>query len=155
MPTFTDAYGVRIHYESWRVPDASAVIQLSHGVGEHIGRYRELIEALNAAGYSVWADDHRGHGQTGFEQHGGDLDRMGRPGPGGMRAAFDAVARFTDVIRAEEGDEVPLVIIGHSWGSSVVFSRMANVASSACSAAIALGQLSRSWPPASSARRRA
>lgn len=119
MPTFTDAYGVRIHYESWRVPDASAVIQLSHGVGEHIGRYRELIEALNAAGYSVWADDHRGHGQTGFEQHGGDLDRMGRPGPGGMRAAFDAVARFTDVIRAEEGDEVPLVIIGHSWGSFI------------------------------------
>jgi alpha-beta hydrolase superfamily lysophospholipase len=117
MPTFTDAHGVRIHYEAWRVPDATAVVQLVHGVGEHIGRYRELIEALNAAGYSVWADDHRGHGRTGFEQHGGDRASLGRPGPGGMRAAIDAVHRFTSVIRETEGDEVPLVLLAHSWGS--------------------------------------
>ncbi len=117
MPTFTDAHGVRIHYDSWRVPDANAVIQLSHGIGEHSGRYGALIEALNGAGYSVWADDHRGHGRTGFEQHGGDLDRIGRPGPGGMRAAIDGVDRFSEMIRAEEGEEVPLVLLGHSWGS--------------------------------------
>ncbi len=117
MPTFTDAHGVRIHYKSWRVPDAIAVVQLVHGIGEHIGRYGALIEALNAAGYSVWADDHRGHGQTGFEQHGGDLDRMGRPGPGGMRASIAAVGQFSEVIRDAEGGDVPLVILGHSWGS--------------------------------------
>ncbi|MEV1128304.1 alpha/beta hydrolase [Agromyces sp. NPDC049794] len=117
MPTFTDDHGVRIHYESWRVPDPTAVIQLAHGIGEHIGRYAELIQALNEAGYSVWADDHRGHGKTGFDQHGGDLDRMGRPGPGGMRAAIAAVERFTEVIRETEGYDVPLVILGHSWGS--------------------------------------
>jgi len=117
MPTFTDAYGVHIHYQEWRVPDATAVVQLAHGIGEHSGRYGALVAALNAAGYSVWADDHRGHGQTGFEQHGGDLDRMGRPGPGGMRAAIAAVEQFSEVIREAEGDEVPLVILGHSWGS--------------------------------------
>lgn len=117
MPTYTDAHGVRIHYESWRVADATAVVQLAHGVGEHIGRYRELIEALNTAGYSVWADDHRGHGQTGFEQHGGDLTLMGRPGPGGMRAAIAAMRQFTDVIRETEGPDVPLVLLAHSWGS--------------------------------------
>ncbi|UOE43680.1 alpha/beta fold hydrolase [Agromyces larvae] len=117
MPTFTDAYGVHIHYEAHRVDDPSAVIQLAHGVGEHIGRYRELIAALNEAGYSVWADDHRGHGRTGFEQHGGDLDRIGRLGPGGLRATIAAVEQFTDVIREAEGDEVPLVLLGHSWGS--------------------------------------
>lgn len=116
MPTFTDDHGVRIHYQSWRVPDATAVVQLVHGVGEHIGRYTELIDALNDAGYSVWADDHRGHGQTGFEQHGGDLTRMGRLGPGGLRAAIDAVHRFTGVIRDAEPD-LPLVLLGHSWGS--------------------------------------
>jgi alpha-beta hydrolase superfamily lysophospholipase len=87
-------------------------------VGEHIGRYGELIEALNAAGYSVWADDHRGHGQTGFEQHGGDLTRMGRLGPGGLRAAIEAVHRFSGIIRKTEG-ELPLVLLGHSWGSLV------------------------------------
>ena len=117
MPTFTDQHGVRIHYECWRVPDATAVVQLAHGIGEHIGRYGELIEALNAAGYSVWADDHRGHGQTGFEQHGGDLTRMGRPGPGGMRAAIAGVERFAEVIREAEGDDAPFVMLAHSWGS--------------------------------------
>jgi alpha-beta hydrolase superfamily lysophospholipase len=117
MPTFTDAHGVRIHYESWRVPDPNAVIQLAHGIGEHIGRYGALVEALNAAGYSVWADDHRGHGRTGFEQHGGDLNRMGRPGPGSMRAAIDGVDRFGEVIRQAEGGDVPFVLLGHSWGS--------------------------------------
>lgn len=116
MPTFTDAHGVRIHYEAWRVPGATAAVQLAHGVGEHIGRYRELIDALNAAGYSVWADDHRGHGQTGLEQYGGDLARLGRPGPGGMRAAIDAVHQFTGIIREDEPD-LPLVLLAHSWGS--------------------------------------
>jgi alpha-beta hydrolase superfamily lysophospholipase len=119
MPTFTDAHGIRIHYESWRVPDATAVVQLVHGIGEHRGRYAALTAALNAAGYSVWADDHRGHGQTGFEQHGGDLTRMGLPGPGRMRAAIDAVGQFSEVIRAAEGGDVPLVILGHSWGSLI------------------------------------
>ncbi|MCD2443600.1 alpha/beta hydrolase [Agromyces sp. SYSU K20354] len=117
MPTFTDEYGVRIHYQSWRVPDPTAVVQLAHGIGDHIGRYGELIEALNTAGYSVWADDHRGHGQTGFEQHGGDLTRMGRPGPGGMRAALAGLEQFGEVIRDAEGDDVPLVMLAHSWGS--------------------------------------
>ena len=116
MPIFTDAHGVHIHYSAWRVPEPTAVVQLVHGIGEHSGRYGELVDALNAAGYSVWADDHRGHGQTGFEQHGGDLDRMGRPGPGGMKAAIAGVEQFGEMILAEEGD-VPLVILGHSWGS--------------------------------------
>lgn len=124
MATFTDPHGVRIHYSSWRVPEPTAIVQLVHGVGEHIGRYGRLIEALNEAGYSVWADDHRGHGQTGFEQHGGDLTRMGRLGPGGLRAAIAAVEQFTDVIRDAEGmdgpaagEPVPLVLLGQSWGS--------------------------------------
>lgn len=119
MATFTDPHGVRIHYESWRVAEPTAVIQLAHGVGEHIGRYAELITALNAAGYSVWADDHRGHGQTGFEQHGGDLTRMGRLGPGGLRAAVDAVEQFTGVIREHEASDLPLVYLGQSWGSFI------------------------------------
>ncbi|KRE31398.1 alpha/beta hydrolase [Agromyces sp. Soil535] len=116
MPTFTDAHGVHIHYQAWRVPDATAVVQLVHGVGEHIGRYGELVDALNAAAYSVWADDHRGHGQTGFEQHGGDLTRIGRLGPGGLPATIEAVRQFTRVIREAEGG-LPLILLGHAWGS--------------------------------------
>ena len=117
MATFTDSYGVRIHYSAWRVPEPVGIVQLVHGVGEHSARYRRLVEALNAAGYSVWADDHRGHGRTGYEQHGGDLTRIGRLGPGGLRAAIAAVEQFTQVIREGEGPGRPLVLVGHSWGS--------------------------------------
>lgn len=119
MPTFTDDYGVEITYYAWPVPNARAVVQLAHGVGEHAGRYAELARALNAAGYTVYADDHRGHGQTGLDQHGGDLSKIGRLGPGGMRAAVAGVHQLSGIIRSQEPG-LPLVLLGHSWGSFMV-----------------------------------
>jgi len=119
---FTDAHGVRIIYDvhaAFGVRDGDrprGVVQLLHGVGEHAGRYGELISILTAAGFAVYADDHRGHGRTGMQQHQGDASKLGRPGPGGLRAAKDAVWRFTELIRAENPG-VPLVLLGHSWGS--------------------------------------
>lgn len=116
--SFTDAYGIRIIFDVHPAQTARprAVIQLAHGVGEHAGRYGEVIAALTAAGYTVYADDHRGHGRTGLAQHGGDATRLGRLGPGGHRAAVDAVWRFTQLIR-DENPDLPLVLLGHSWGS--------------------------------------
>lgn len=115
--TFTDAHGIRIFFDVHPAPGpVRAVIQLLHGVGEHAGRYGALIARLTAAGYTVYADDHRGHGRTGMEQHDGDASRLGRLGPGGLRAAKAACWQFTELIRAENPD-VPLIIVGHSWGS--------------------------------------
>jgi alpha-beta hydrolase superfamily lysophospholipase len=91
-------------------------VQLAHGVGEHAGRYADLARELNAAGYTVYADDHRGHGQTGVDQHHGDLTKIGRLGPGGLRAAVSGVHQLSGVIRSELPG-LPLVLLGHSWGS--------------------------------------
>jgi alpha-beta hydrolase superfamily lysophospholipase len=38
------------------------IIYISHGMAEHIGRYRWLIDKLNLDGYHVISIDHRGHG---------------------------------------------------------------------------------------------
>lgn len=114
--TFEDAHGVTIHYRSWARPRPRALVQIAHGVGEHSGRYVELAEALVAAGYSVAADDHRGHGRTGLEQHGGDATRLGLLGPGGLRATEQAISGLTREL-AFETPEVPIVLLGHSWGS--------------------------------------
>lgn len=113
---FTDAHGVAIVYDVHPAAGTPrGVVQLLHGVGEHAGRYGALIGALTGAGFHVYADDHRGHGRTGIRQHGGP-EKLGRLGVGGLRAAEDAVWQLTGIIR-DENPDLPLVLLGHSWGS--------------------------------------
>ncbi|MDJ1114372.1 alpha/beta fold hydrolase [Microbacterium dauci] len=116
MPEFTDAHGVAIVYDVHpAVGTPRGVVQLLHGVGEHAGRYGAVIAALTADGFTVYADDHRGHGRTGIRQHGGP-EKLGRLGVGGLRAALAACRQLTGIIRdAHPG--LPLVLLGHSWGS--------------------------------------
>ena len=115
MGSFTDDEGVVIETYEWAVDAPLAVIQISHGIAEHARRYAPLAAALNAAGFTVVADDHRGHGETGMRQW-GDVAQLGRPGPGGLRATIGAIHRFSDLTR-ERFPDAPLVLLGHSWGS--------------------------------------
>lgn len=41
-----------------------AAVQIAHGLAEHSARYARLAQALTEAGYAVYANDHRGHGQS-------------------------------------------------------------------------------------------
>jgi alpha-beta hydrolase superfamily lysophospholipase len=111
--------GVEITYYGWTVPTPKAVVQISHGVGEHALRYATLAHDLNAAGYSVYAADQRGHGATGLAQHENDPTRLGRLGEGGLRATVDDI-RQLGVQIAREHPDVPLILLGHSWGSLMV-----------------------------------
>jgi alpha-beta hydrolase superfamily lysophospholipase len=117
--TFVDAKGVKIHYYTWVAAKPKGVLQLAHGLGEYATRYEGLAQALVKAGYSVYADDHRGHGRTGVEQHLGNMKLMGKLGPGGLRATIDEVRQLTAIIRSEN-PALPLAILGHSWGSLMV-----------------------------------
>ena len=114
--TFTDDHGIVIHYYVWMPGKPRAAVQLAHGVGEHALRYEVLAQELVNAGYAVFADDHRGHGATGVQMTGGDSSRMGRLGPGGLRATIADLRQLSGLIR-EELPGVPLVLLGHSWGS--------------------------------------
>jgi alpha-beta hydrolase superfamily lysophospholipase len=118
MPEFIDAHGITIVYDVHEARSTPrGVVQLLHGVGEHAGRYAALIDALAGAGFTVYADDHRGHGRTGMRQW-EDAERLGRLGPGGHRAAVAAIRQLTGIIRDAHPD-LPLVLLGHSWGSLV------------------------------------
>ncbi len=119
MPTYTDASGLVVTYYVWPVDEPRAVIQIAHGVGEHAQRYAALAADLNRAGYTVYADDHLGHGQTGLAQHGGDHTKLGRLGAGGLRAAVAGVYQLSGLIRSKN-PALPLVLLGHSWGSFMV-----------------------------------
>jgi alpha-beta hydrolase superfamily lysophospholipase len=52
-----------VTYE-WDVADPRGVVQVAHGLAEHSARYDRFARALNEAGYSVRATDHRGHGAS-------------------------------------------------------------------------------------------
>ena len=114
--SYVDAEGVTIYWYSWKAAKPKGILQLAHGLGDHALRYEALAQELVAAGYSVYADDHRGHGKTGVTQHGGDMSKMGKLGPGGLRATIAALRKFTTIVRAENTG-VPFAILGHSWGS--------------------------------------
>ena len=128
MPTFTvprtdhsyvDAHGVTIHYYVWESPKAHAVLQLTHGLGDHARRYEHVAQALVAAGYTVYADDHRGHGATGLDQYAGDASKLGKLGKGGLRAATENIRELSAIIRRDH-PTLPLALLGHSWGSLMV-----------------------------------
>jgi alpha-beta hydrolase superfamily lysophospholipase len=114
--TFIDAEGVTIHYYVWKAPKPRAVMQLAHGLGEYASRYETLAQFLVANGISVYANDHRGHGETGLQQWGGDLAKLGKPGAGGIRAEVADLHQFTGIVR-DANPGIPLIYLGHSWGS--------------------------------------
>ena len=115
--TFTDAQGVEITFYEWPVAEPRAVVQIAHGLGEHALRYGHVAASLNRAGYSVYADDHRGHGQTGKRMiERAEIKRMGNLGKGGMTATVGQVYELTELM-ASELPNLPLYLLGHSWGS--------------------------------------
>ena len=62
---------IRLMHGSWlpeTQPKALAIVV--HGYGEHMGRYKHVIEALVEHGYAIHSLDHRGHGDsTGVRAH--------------------------------------------------------------------------------------
>lgn len=125
--SFVDAHGVEIVYSTWRAGRPKGIVQLAHGVGEHSLRYEPLAQDLVRSGYTVVANDHRGHGRTGILQWEDDRTKLGRLGPGGLRAAIAAVEQMTTVARADSPG-LPLVLLGHSWGS-LMAQRIVNTSS--------------------------
>ncbi len=81
-------------------------VLLLHGYGEHLGRYRHVTQALNAADVSVYGYDQRGHGNS-----------------VGPRALFRVDELTGDHLAAREwlrkNVKVPLFALGHSLGGLV------------------------------------
>jgi alpha-beta hydrolase superfamily lysophospholipase len=94
-------------------PDAAGavigVVQIAHGLAEHAARYDRLARALNAAGFIVYATDHRGHGRSG-------QDNLGDFGAAGFDGLIADVAQFGELIAAENPG-LPVFLLAHSMGS--------------------------------------
>jgi alpha-beta hydrolase superfamily lysophospholipase len=89
-----------------------AIVQLSHGMAEHIERYSEFAEHLACEGMIVYGHDHRGHGKTG--------ERAGIFGYFAEEAGFDrAVSDLYEITEHIKTDfpGIPIFLFGHSMGS--------------------------------------
>jgi acylglycerol lipase len=107
--SFAGAGGLEIYWQSWRADfPAKAIVVISHGAGEHGGRYRHVVERIVPAGYPVYAHDHRGHGRS--EGKRAVIDRM-------RNATADLDTFIGQAREAEPGP--PLILLGHSMGGCI------------------------------------
>jgi len=109
---FASADGLSISCTRWdgdRTP--TGVVQIAHGLGEHMGRYAALIECLVGAGLAVYGNDHRGHGRTApSPKFFGDF------GPGGFDLLVEDMHQLSCIAMGEQPG-LPLILLGHSMGS--------------------------------------
>ncbi|WP_437611535.1 alpha/beta hydrolase [Sorangium sp. So ce834] len=114
--TFQADDGRELFVHRWLPDDgARGIFHIAHGMSEHAGRYARLAHALCAAGWAVYANDHRGHGRTARER--GELGFFASQG------GFQRVVRDLAALIAREQEEhpgLPVVLFGHSMGSSLV-----------------------------------
>lgn len=96
---------------AWEHPQPTAVVVIAHGAAEHSLRYGRFARALNAAGFEVWALDHRGHGKSPGSEGLGDF------GEGGWDALVADIGQFVDMARAAR-QGLPVALLGHSMGSA-------------------------------------
>lgn len=92
------------------------VVQLVHGMSEHIGRYDDFARFLAGLGYVVFGHDHIGHGKSASSAK--ELGCM--PQVGGKNLLIDDVMRVRSVLSAEyKWGSLSFFLFGHSMGSYI------------------------------------
>lgn len=92
--------------QAWALKNPIANVYFIHGFGEHSSRYHAEAARLNAAGFSLYTYDQRGHGQS--------------EGLRGYISSFDNLIEDCDrFINQTWDDNLPGFIFGHSVGALV------------------------------------
>lgn len=104
--------GVRdasIYYQAWLPEEeAKAVLLIVHGLGEHGGRYTNVVNALVPLGYAVYAPDHLGHGQSEGERE--VIERFDD--------YTDTLTTFLTMVKGAQAGQ-PIFLFGHSMGGLI------------------------------------
>jgi len=107
---FTTHDGTELTIHQWK-PEGTpkGIVQIVHGIAEHMGRYMNVVNRLVPAGYTVCGLDLRGHGKSG-----------GLPGFVNKFSEFvEDQQEFTQLIKKKVGSSIPLFLLGHSMGTQI------------------------------------
>uniref|UniRef100_A0A8D1V353 Monoglyceride lipase n=1 Tax=Sus scrofa TaxID=9823 RepID=A0A8D1V353_PIG len=109
IPHLVNADGQYLFCRYWK-PSATprALVFVSHGAGEHCGRYEELARMLVGLGLLVFAHDHVGHGQSEGE----------RMVVSDFQVFVRDVLHHVDVMQKDH-PQLPVFLLGHSMGGAI------------------------------------
>ena len=94
------------------------VVQISHGMAEHMGRYSHFINHLNEEGFNVIIHNHRGHGDRLVDNKIGFFASSG----GWQLIVDDLVSVHNWAVN--QYPELPHILMGHSMGSGAALSAL-------------------------------
>ena len=106
---FNGLKNLQLYWQCW-LPDGKpkAILLVAHGLAEHSGRYKNLVNYFVPKGYAVYSFDYRGHGKS-----------------EGMRAYVDRfddyltdLETFFGMVRKENKD-AKIFLVGHSMGATI------------------------------------
>ncbi len=104
--------GQNLHTIIWECEEPKAVLQISHGMAEHIMRYDSFARWLNEQGIIVAGNSHLGHGTTAAGEN--DLGFFAK------KNGWSHVVEDMNRVRSEivnRYPDLPYFILGHSMGS--------------------------------------
>lgn len=92
--------------------DIKGIIQIAHGMAETAARYDYFASALVAKGFIVYANDHRGHGDSAAS-----IEDLGYISDNdGFIDMVEDMKRLTNIAKSEN-PELPIILFSHSMGS--------------------------------------
>ena len=106
--------GMRLHYEYYLCSDPVGAVVICHGFTESAEKFRELAYYFLQAGYSVFAFDQRGHGQSYRAVEDTSYTHVEK-----FREYVEDLDLFVQKIVKPNAPNLPLCLYAHSMGGAV------------------------------------
>ena len=112
---FSGEGGAELYFHSYMPKKPKGILAVTHGLGEHSGRYQFLIDYFLPLNWGIHLFDHRGHGKS--------------PGVRTHTPSFSSLTEdlglFLKKVRGQS-EGLPLFLIAHSFGGQVAVNYLAN-----------------------------
>lgn len=102
----------RIYEPEGEIDEIRAVVQISHGMCEYVGRYEEYARHLCSQGIVLAGNDHPGHGESAASEE--DFGYFAKEK--GVDLAVEGLKTMSELL-LERYEDKPLILLGHSMGS--------------------------------------